>query len=120
MILNLTQHNPTPEQVAEGVVPPSDPEWVRALLTFDSAPSPEEVLNRAHDLAEVAVLWSRETGQFDVMIGGAPFLMPPLVGVLRDLGLRPLFASSRRESEEVAGPDGGIIKRSVFRHAVFE
>jgi hypothetical protein len=111
-MLNLTQHNATPEQVAEGVVNPSAGLQV-ALLTFEGLPSAAEVQARAEALAEVA---SAE-GATSAMIGGAPYLMGPLVAALKAKGISPYFAFSNRISEEVLQPDGTVRKVQIFRHA---
>ena len=53
-ILNLTQHDATPEQLEAGVVEPSDKTLVCEMLTFDDFPTEEKIRMRAYDLAEYA------------------------------------------------------------------
>ena len=118
MILNLTQHNPTPEQVAAGVE--DHPyhmtvEAIRKLLTFEDLPSSSLVTERARELAVLAYEASAET----VLIGGAPFLMAPLERELNALGIDVLYAFSRRESLDIELKGGGVRKTSVFRHVGF-
>lgn len=115
-ILNLTQHPVTPEQ---GVVEPTEKERVRALLTFDDIPREGEIEARAQALAELATdeLGGEEGAA--AMIGGAPFLMGALERALKERGVRPLYAFSRREAQEVTDPDGSVRKVAVFRHLGF-
>ena len=134
-ILNLTQHTATPEQIAAGVVAGeiSDAQQteVRALLTFDTLPTPVEVRRRAERLAQIAAsaftivdyggdsgLCANESFKF-AMIGGAPYLMAPLEVALRAHGITPVYAFSVRESVDQVQPDGSVRKVAVFRHAGF-
>ncbi len=127
MIINLTQHPATPEQIAGGVVdmPASAREGMVEALTFGELPSREEILARAAQLAELAVQNGLGPDDGDdpypvaAMIGGALWLMGPLAAELRLRGIRPVFAFSVREVEEVMQPDGTVKKVSVFRHAGF-
>lgn len=123
-VLNLTQHAASPDQVAVGVLdlPADEREAVASLLTFDLCPDAAEVAARAADLAEIAALssaWPGDGAPADgrVMIGGAPWLMAPLVAALAARRLVPVFAFSRRESVDTVQPDGTVRKTAVFRHA---
>ena len=107
-ILNLTQHPASAEQV--GVVEPKDKEIVKALLTFNDLPSMGEVISRAKDLTNVA----KEHDAKHVMIGGAPWLMAPLENELKDAGITPHYAFSKRVSVEKDGK-----KISIFKHLGF-
>lgn len=125
-VLNLTQHLASPEQVEAGVqnVPSFDREALRALLTFTELPTRQEVEWRARDLALFAHNWVRASGDepdsgYKVMIGGAPFLMEPLVNALRRWEFAPVFAFSKRESVDVVQEDGSVRKTAVFRHLGF-
>lgn len=113
MILNLTQHPATAEQAAAGVVEPADKAGIQELLTFEELPDRTEVILRAAELAVIAA----SSGYRAAMIGGAPFLMPPLEAALKAAGVKPLYAFSRRESVEQTAPDGSVRKTNVFRHA---
>jgi len=127
LVLNLTQHPATPEQVAEGVV--DLPGYLRPglgeALTFEELPSQEEISARASQIAELAV--QNGLGPDDgedpfpsaAMIGGAPWLMSALASELRLRGILPLFAFSTRRVEEVTQPDGTVRKVSSFSHAGF-
>jgi len=112
MILNLTQHPASPEQVQAGVVEPEDKTKVRELLTFNEIPSRNEIIETAEVLADLA----KDHGAEAAMIGGALFLMAPLAQALRDRGVTPLFAFTKRAVKEVALPDGTVEKKAVFRH----
>ncbi len=114
-ILNLTQHDPTVDQVMAGVVNPLSATWRKEVLDFTSRPRVGEVRRRAKRIARAAA----RTGFHAAMIGGAPFLMAPLVEELEALGIIPKFAFSLRESVEVRLPNGGIEKTTVFKHCGF-
>jgi len=117
MILNLTQHPATREQIAAGVrdLEGEELEWLKWLLTFESLPTMREVWARAYNLADLA----ERKGARKVMIGGAPYLIYPLIIVLRARGIQPLFAFSKREVEEEPQEDGSVRKIVVFRHLGF-
>ena len=128
MILNLTQHNTTDEQAAQLVVAPRMTKVkIQKLLTFEEIPTREEIEARAKELARIATSEaSMYAGDTDnriwitrVMIGGAPYLMGALERALRECGFTPVYAFSRRESEEIPQPDGSVKKIQVFRHAGF-
>ena len=114
-ILNLTQHDSTPEQRNQGVVEPEDKATVRGLLTFNAIPSKEEMAERASKLAAVAV--NEKCGS--AMIGGAPYFMSALELALKERGVKPMYAFSVRESVDVAQADGSVRKMAIFRHLGF-
>lgn len=117
MILNLTQHNATPEQLAQGVVDlaPNLATDVRGMLNFNEIPTTEEMYRRADSIAQIA----EEEGATHAMIGGAPYFMSPLEGALLTHGITPLYAFSVRESQEITQEDGSVRKVNVFRHIGF-
>jgi len=137
IILNLTQHPATPEQVSAGVVEPSSElkKRIQALLTFEELPTYEEVKLRARKLVEVVddylddlekrgIITASPEGEanfevYGVLIGGAPYLMAPLEEELKKSGFKPLYAFSKRTVEEVLRPDGIVEKKAVFKHAGF-
>ncbi len=114
MIVNLTQHQSTPEQ---GVTDLSGAalEELKRLLTFDFLPSVEDIEARAQEIAILAYGLGAETA----MIGGAPYLMGPLERRLAAWGIKSLFSFSARVSEEKTLPDGSVQKVAVFRHLGF-
>ena len=133
-ILNLTQHDATADQIAAGVTcgdinDKQEQTEFRALLTFDTLPTPVEVRQRAQKIAEYArktttLVDYGDSGCFNeplrfALIGGAPFLMAPLEEALRAAGITPLYAFSTRESVEQVQPDGSVRKVAVFRHQGF-
>ena len=138
MILNLTQHPATPEQLAAGVFDPTPEERAEivALLTFDELPQKGEIEDRAEELALAALailaarfrslpkseqerLLDRDGLSYYAMIGGAPYLMPHLENEMVGAGVNPLYAFSTRESVEETLPDGSVKKTAVFRHKGF-
>ncbi len=138
MIVNMTQHPATPEQLAAGVFDPTPEERadIVALLTFDELPEKGEIWKRADELALAALailaehfrslskseqerLLDRDGLSYFAMIGGAPFLMPHLEREMVAYGVNPLYAFSTRESVEETLPDGSVRKTNVFKHKGF-
>ena len=125
IIINLTQHPASAEQIAAGVVdlPSEARDALIALLTFSSIPDAEEIRDRAHDIAELACFnglgGDDEDDPFpsQAMIGGAFWLMAPLAEELKARNIQPVFAFSVRETEEQTQADGSVRKVAVFRHA---
>ena len=120
MILNLTQHPASPEQIAAGVVdlPTEIREAVIALLTVNVLPTRQEIEDRCADIAMLAAT-AFENHPVQAMIGGAPWMMACLESALLDQGIAPVYAFSVRESVEQPQPDGSVRKINVFRHAGF-
>ena len=122
-ILNLTQHRATPEQIAQGVVDPTDEQRaeISRLLTFDDLPPSEDDLqDRAEAVAELALSIAAGIDAVNsVMIGGAPYFMVHLERECWTAGLRPLYAFAKRVSIEEQQADGIVVKRNVFRHGGF-
>jgi hypothetical protein len=123
MILNLTQHTATADQINQGVadLPEDKRSVLQLLLTFDSLPSSWEISERANAIAALAQQFDmdRDQGPISAMIGGAPFLMSSLEGALEEVGVQPLYAFSVRESVEQQQPDGTVRKVNVFKHQGF-
>lgn len=114
-IINLTQHDATPEQIEAGVFEPKNKEAVRKLLTFDTIATKQEIEERAAKLANLAYLEGAEAA----MIGGAPYLMSALERALKAKGIKPLYAFSVRRSIETKNPDGTVTKSTIFKHEGF-
>ena len=121
MMLNLTQHPATAEQIAAGVVDLTGQRLARlkSLLTFEELPTRSDIERVAQAIANLATFCFDPSGQRSAMIGGAPFLMGALESALMDYGITPMYAFSRRESAEEAQADGSIKKVNIFRHAGF-
>ena len=115
-ILNLTQHNATPEQIDAGVIElqPEVKQVLKGLLDFQELPTSEEVVLRAIAITKIA----KEHGASTAMIGGAPFLMSVLEDILRNNDVVPLYAFSQRISVEKL-IDGTVVKTSEFKHVGF-
>lgn len=105
---NATQHNPTPEQLEEGVCNPQNHELIKQLITFDELPSRDQLVSRAKSVATALKGWKY------AMIGGAPFFMAPLEAALNEAGITPIYAFTKRIVTEENG-----VKKSVFRHEGF-
>lgn len=122
MILNLTQHKATPDQVADGVI--DLPDYMREklidLLTFDDIPLRWNVIETAGNIAALAYLWMLQNDPNNLspkaMIGGAPFLICPLENALKSHGVTVVYSFSRRQSKETVLPDGTVSKTSEFKH----
>ncbi len=116
-IINMTRHNASSEQKREGVAdfPSEYREQLQKLLTFEELPSSKELLTRAHRLAQLA---KEVAPGSKVMIGGAPYLMSLLERELRDRGMEPVYAFSKRDVVEEE-KNGSVVKRTVFRHLGF-
>ena len=125
IILNLTQHLATPEQVAAGVVDlvGEDREFLLKTITFGEMPTRDEIIDAASILAYFAEGWFHANelpiGEDVVMIGGAPWFMSSLETALKERGIRVLYAFSKRESIEEIQEDGSVKKSMVFRHLGF-
>ena len=116
-ILNLTQHKATPDQEKAGVynLEGENLEKLKELLTFDDIPTENVLWNRAFNIAVIA---ERE-GATSAMIGGAPYFMDSLEQALLRRQIYPLYAFSKRESQDVHLEDGTVRKQQVFRHIGF-
>jgi hypothetical protein len=117
MIVNLTQHLATPEQVADGVVdlPQAEREKLCELLTFNAPPTYEELFDRAASVIELSKMVFPYADT--VMIGGATFFMAPLERAFaHEAGIETVYSFSRRESVDQPQADGNVKKVTVFRH----
>ena len=121
VIFNLTQHQPTPDQVQAGVTPVC--EDALRHLNFESLPTQKQLSLKAWNLglcADHNGLNPDGTYNFKkVMIGGAPYLMGLLEANLRMRGYTPVYAFSARVSQETQNPDGTTTKTMVFKHLGF-
>jgi hypothetical protein len=112
-MINLTQHNPTPDQIAAGVVTPHNADAIRWLLTFEVPPSRETLFATAKAMAWAAIErsayidWDEDDWDEDVEIA------------LRAQGFTPYYAFSVRDSVDQTQPDGSVQKVAVFRHIGF-
>lgn len=114
-ILNLTQHNATSDQLADGIenVPSRLKADLEGLLTFPSDYDLTLLVTRAKALAKLA----HQLGYDAAMIGGLPSLMSHLERELIALGIGVAYARTERVSIDTPQPDGSNKKISVFRHA---
>lgn len=104
MIINLTQHAATADQLAAGVADlPADQRAILAkALTFESLPTRGEIVAAAEIIAELAASAGPAPHILPdaAMIGGAMWLMAPLAAAVEARGIEALFAFSQRESVE--------------------
>jgi len=118
MILNLTQHAATAEQIAAGVRDVvqhhGEREKLKSLLTFESLPTAEDVYERAYAIAALAQSYFVDVA----MIGGAPYLMGALERALNKVGIKPVYAFSERVSVEKI-VSGVVVKTNEFKHVGF-
>ena len=123
MILNLTQHPATPEQIAQGVrdLPAHQRAELSRLLTVDDLPTAAEIADRCDAIAALIYATDADNASASVMIGGAPWMMGPLVRALQAAGVvQCLAAFSKRESVESTDPATGAVKKTaIFRHVGF-
>jgi len=120
MIINLTQHPATQQQIDAGVVDleGSDLGMLIELLTFTSLPSPVDVESRAEGLALIMMKFDPDlTNEVSFMVGGAPYLMAELKGYAPVYKL--VFAYSERVSNEVVNNEGVVVKTNLFKHLGF-
>lgn len=119
MILNLTQHKATQDQMVAEVVdlPDGERAKLQELLTFETIndASEDAMQRRAEAIADMAA----SSGLTYAMIGGAPFFMARLEPALLKHGIAPLYAFSRRVVEEQIQPDGTVRKVNTFKHEGF-
>jgi hypothetical protein len=117
MIVNLTQHSATADQLAAGVrdMPPEAKSALAALLTFADLPTGDDLRQRANAVVALLVDAS-DRMPTAAMIGGAPYFMSPLVDALTHYGIRSVYSFTRRESVESVNVDGSVSKTAIFRH----
>ena len=132
IILNLTQHQMTPEQYEyNGVklkelcfeIPEEQEEHnkrVKTLINFHELPTRDTINSRVLEITNFALqhfIGADVENNRYALIGGAPYLTAPLAEMLKKVGITPLYAFSKRESVETTQPDGSVVKTSVFKHA---
>lgn len=123
-IINLTQHPATPAQIAEGVENLSNDSLsaLHHFLDFSELPTPSEIEASVEGITTLASCWQDwqdPDTECGAMIGGAPWIIAPLVRRLILEGITPYFAFSQRVSRELQMPDGSVQKTSVFGHRGF-
>ena len=122
-IINLTQHELTPEQREFiDIECHTDRQKVKDLLTFTKLPSKEDIYYRALDLAAIVeniIDQDEHVDLFLILVGGAPYLMKPLIEELKRLEVIPVFSYTDRVSVETMQPDGSVVKTQVFKHLGF-
>lgn len=119
LFINLTQHPLSNEQRAWAdercmAVVETDAD-TKSALNFEELPTLEALEERAD--AIVSRLGTRHPDfHRTAMIGGAPFFMPVLERKLKEAGIQPVYAFSKRVSVEGVNEQGEVVKTSVFKH----
>ena len=115
-IINLTQHQTTAEQVAQGVVDlQGETLHSSKIVNFVGMPTNGVIHDRAFDIARIA----SQSGAEAAMIGGAPYLMPHLQKALQSArGIAVLYAFSERVSVERV-VDGWLLRLTSSKHVGF-
>ena len=126
MILNLTQHNATADQINAGIndLPVDDFQTaLKGLLTFPTQYTRADLEYRALQIHElIRDMCGEHFGAppkhalDGVMIGGMPSFMPVLEATLVSKGIRVGYACTERQSidKEI---DGKVVKTAIFVHA---
>ena len=125
MILNLTQHNATADQLASGIIdlPVEFQTALKSLLTFPTTYTRADLEYRALQIHElIRDMCGEHFGAppkhalDGVMIGGMPSFMPVLEATLVSKGIRVGYACTERQSidKEI---DGKVVKTAIFVHA---
>lgn len=129
-IINITQHPATPEQGVEDIIIQGEcvassfglrPDQfgyfpkLADVLTFDRIPTYGQMWSRACLLTTISVRLEAT----HAMVGGAGFFIPVLEKALRQRGIVPVHAFSKRESVETQNADGTVSKTNVFKHLGF-
>lgn len=121
-ILNLTQHQATADQIANGVFEPTPAQKARIkeILTFDSSvlKYPEIIEERAAEMCALVTQFYSSV-KVKLMIGGASFFMGPLGNKLTHIGYEVVYSFTDRVSVDQVNEDGTITKTSVFKHLGF-
>lgn len=118
LFINLTQHPLTAEQdqwVTENCYALVQDEQIKELLDFPELPTKEELEKRADNI--ISELGDEIPGFSKMaLIGGAPFFMSTLERKLKEAGIQPVYAFSKRVSVETTNEQGEVVKTSVFKH----
>lgn len=116
-IFNCTQHQPTADQIADGVE--STDTIIVDAITFAPSQVNQSWLKLSAERVTERLIELGAKKDSRVMIGGAPYFMATLEKALLQAGMRPLYALSERVSKDVLQADGTMTKSVVFRHEGF-
>ena len=117
-MINLTQHNATPEQVKEGVIELGSftKRLVNDLLTFEDV-SEVSGIAMTQRADKIVSLLPNDTEM--ALIGGASYFMPYLSEALRKARITPYYSFTKRVIENEFVSDGSVKKTAIFKHIAF-
>lgn len=142
-IINLTQHQATEDQVAQGIVDvsPENLAKLKALLTFPAIYTTSMLIDNARAIADLAwAEWDKNCGiaaskderplhstddayqdywyhsDKQAMIGGMPSFMKHLEQALMDKEFQVGYACTDRVSVDTPDGNGGVRKTAIFKH----
>lgn len=121
-ILNLTKHQPTPEQVRDGLFNSphtSVQDTISECQRFDTLEDVGEDGTHADAKAYTLAVVAHNAGAKYALVAGASFLIVPLCAYLRQRGITPVSSFSERIAEELPQPDGSVKLSYVFKHIAF-
>ena len=114
-ILNLTGVKATAEQIADGVIDPTDEDrekiW-KLLYDFKTTPRWMELNARAMDIAKIAKPYKTKM----VMLEAPTFFVHELTSTIEFLGMCPIYAFTRQEVVKKTRPDGSVWEQTITRH----
>lgn len=113
MILNLTQHLRSFEQIQQGLVEPENKALVKEALTLN-VNSAEEMHKAINEKVDMLINIADSHRLNTVLVGGHPGLTAVLVEKLKSKRYTVVMSHSDREVTENAG-----VKTSIFRHKFF-
>lgn len=123
-IVNLTKHQATAPQVADGVedLPEDFRKCLLDILNFEKCPDNAELRYRALRVKGLLAdhLRSAEAVRgAAVMIGGMPAFDTVLEAVLKESGAHVGYSFTKRQCTETSLDDGGVALLYIFKHEGF-
>lgn len=119
VIFNLTQHQPTKEQIEVGVTDRNDE--IAALLNFTTIPTDDEVVERASKIVYKVVKLCASKDFDVVLLGDTPFLMGHLEEMFANNNIKTVYAFYERVSVETVTTDENEVvnKTNQSKHVGF-
>ena len=114
-VFNLTKHQMTSDQVANGGLNVPAAQAATELHDFVVMPTAADMQLRAAALMSLAQADGAVAGD-GVMLAGPMYFIPPLVDAARDAGFVPTFSFTQRVAVEKPLDDGSVKLEYIFRH----